>query len=326
MKSEQHFGSISKVNLRILEIFSMVAREGSMSSAAALLGMSPAAVSQAISTLETTMQLTLFDRSVRPAPLTLAGATVQRIAEEAIEKLRELEGVTRTGAAAKIQLLRFGMQDSFTSTAGVAMFRQIRDLAFNWTVTSGVRNTNYPALTERRSDVVLTSDESPVPSGVKIAEILTETYLLAVPSGHRGKLRDLKRLSQDLDFIRYGRDSNLARKIESFVSRHALAGRSAYQFDTSDAALRMVAGGFGWTIVTPLIYLKSMVPADSVQLLSLPSEPLVRRLVVAMRENECKGILESVRLAATQALRTVVLPQLKRQVPRVLENFLIAAD
>ena len=61
------------VNLRLLEVFLCVIEEGTMTGAAERLGLSQAAVSQAITSLEQLLGVRLFDRSVRPPALTLVG-------------------------------------------------------------------------------------------------------------------------------------------------------------------------------------------------------------------------------------------------------------
>ena len=97
-----------------------------------------------------------------------------------------------------------------------------------------------------------------------------------------------------------------------------------YQFDTTDAVLRMVAAGFGWTIVTPLIFLKSMIPLKTVRVVALPGASLKRHIVVAMRKGESGAILQRIRAASVQSLREVVLPQIASVLPHCIDNFVIA--
>jgi DNA-binding transcriptional LysR family regulator len=325
-KRSQNFGALSKVNLRLLEIFARVAEEGSMNAAAEQLGMSQAAVSQGITALEESLGLKLFDRSVRPSVLTLVGASALRLTTEAAGKLRELENLARAGSPGRVPLLRIGMLDSFTATAGVGMLDQLRDVAAEWTVTSGARATSMQALLERRCDAVITSEDRAIPPEVDARQILSEALQLVVPKSHKARIVDLRSVASELDFIRYGRDSNLATVIDEHLERSGVPPKPRYRFDTTDAALRMTAGGFGWTVVTPLVLLKSMVPLDAVRVVRLPGPAMRRTLWVAMRRGENGEILERIRAAALKSLREVVQPQIRRMLPRRADEFVIPKD
>lgn len=326
MKREPPPSASAKVNLRLLEVFAAVAEEGTMSAAAQHLDISQAAVSQSITLLEDALGVQLFDRSVRPPALTLVGKSALKCSMEVFSKLHELQDTVRHVTSGRVPLLRIGMLDSFTSTAGAPLLQHLKDLAAEWTVTSGFRATNFQALLERRSDVIITSDDSAVPDGVDVRPILTERFQLAAPIQYRGDVSSLKAIASKLDFIRYGRDAHMSAGIEAYLRRAGVHPARRYQFDTTDALLRMVASGFGWTIVTPLILMKSMASPKTVRVVPLPGPPLSRQLVVAMRQGESVDILERVHTAALQSLRETVLPRLRQLVPDIAESFSIPAD
>ena len=286
-----------------------------MSAAAVRLQMSQAAVSQATTLLEEALGVTLFDRSVRPPALTLLGTAALHKAREVLGKLRELQESMRHGAQGRVALLRIGMLHSFTSTAGAAMLEQLKDVASEWTVVSGYRATSYPALIERRADAIVTAEEHAVPAEIEAQPILHETFILALPTRYKGPLDDMRAIAAELDFIRYGRDSHMGSVIDGYLHRAGAQPSPRYQFDTTDAALRMVAAGFGWTIMTPLVFLKSMVPSRAVRVLPLPGQGIRRTLVVAMRRSESGTILPRIRDAALTALRDVVQPQIASLLP-----------
>ena len=316
----------SKVNLRLLEIFAAVAEEGTMSAASVRLAITQAGVSQAVTLLEDALGVSLFDRSVRPPSLTLRGRSALRCTREILAKVRELEDTMRHGTPGRVPLLRIGMLDSFTSTAGAAMLERLKDVASEWTVVSGYKATSLQALVERRSDAIITSEDRVIPDDVAALPLLSEAFVLAVPMRYRGRLDNMRSVASDLDFIRYGRDSHMGSVIDGYLTRAGVHPQSRYQFDTTDAALRMVAAGFGWTIMTPLIFLKSMVPSKTVRVVPLPGKPIRRTLIVAMRRNESGEILQSIRRAALGALREVVQPRITSLLPTVGAQFAIAED
>lgn len=288
-----------------------------MTAAADRLGLSQAAVSQAVLALEQALGVRLFDRSVRPPALTLIGQSAARRAAEVLASAHRFEDEVRFGRGARVPLLRIGMLDSFASTVGAHVLHRLRDVAAQWTVASGYRATRLQALTERVSDVIVTSDSTPVPPGVEALPVLSESFVLAVPAAHAGEVRDIGALATQLDFIRYGRDAHMGPQIERYLEQAGAQAPQRFQFDTTDAALGMVAGGFGWTIMTPLICLKSRVDVKSVRVCPLPGAPMTRRIIVAMRQGEGSEIARSLRDAATGILNDVILPSLRITLPEV---------
>jgi len=315
--------SESRPSLRLLEIFLSVVENSTMSAAGIRLRMSQAAVSQAITQLEERLGVALFDRSVRPPALTLVGSSVLRSARSVLAGMHELEDTAKYGAGGRAPKIRLGMLDSFTSTAGASMLLQLQDVAGEWTVTSGFRSTSVQALLHRQADVIITSDERTV-SGIETQPLLTESFVIAAPKSWKGRLNDLAALAKGIPFIRYGRDSHMGPVIQGYLSRSGVEAEARYQFDTTDAALRMVAAGFGWTIMTPLVFLKSMVPSHAVQVAPVPGKAIRRTLVVAMRVSEAQNLLPRIRAAALAALRDVVHPQVEQMLPNCLDQFRIA--
>ncbi|MDO9437016.1 LysR family transcriptional regulator [Hydrogenophaga sp.] len=315
--------TLSRISLRLLEIFVATTETGTMSAAGAHLGMSQAAVSQAITQLEEILGVQLFDRGVRPPALTLVGRSVLRCAQEVLAKLRELEGVVRKGASGRAQLLRMGMLDSFTATAGTAMLSQLIETAHAWTVTSGYKGTSMQALVDREADVIITADERTLP-GLLSRPLLTESFVIVLPPSWEGPLDDVSAIGAQIPFIRYGRDSHMGSVIQGYLSKAHVEPEMPYQFDTTDAALRMVAAGFGWTIMTPLIYLKSALWTSGLKVAPIRGSAIKRTLVVAVRAKEGEELLVRVAAAAIQALREVVQPKIEKTLPQCIPHFRIA--
>lgn len=318
-------GALS-VNLRLLEVFLCVIEEGTMTGAAERLGLSQAAVSQAITSLEQVLGVRLFDRSVRPPALTLVGQAAGSRAAALLESAHRFEDEFRFNGMRRMPLLRIGMLDSFASTAGPHVLNALRDVAAEWTVASGYKATRYQALLDRVSDIVVTSDETAIPPEVDARSILSEPFVLVVPASHPGSVNDVRKLEGRLDFIRYGRDAHMGSAISRYLDQAGIAPVRRFQFDTTDAALRMVAGGFGWTIMTPLICIKSMMEPSTVRVLPLPGPGMRRSLVVAVRSGEGAAIAQRLRGAAIDALREFSLPRISLLLPKVAGEVRLASS
>jgi DNA-binding transcriptional LysR family regulator len=307
--------SATGLNLRLIEIFQCVVDQGSMSAAAERLGLTQAAVSQSILALETVLATQLFDRSVRPMALTLSGRRAQNLAREILQRSTELLSAARGDGTARVPLLRIGMLNSFATTAGAFVLDQLRDLADEWTVVSGYRATTMQSLQDRVSDVIITTAESPIPEGIVALPLLSEPFVVAVPSAYRGRTGDLPTLAQKLDFIRYGHDIHMSSTINRYLDSIGAAPGRRYQFDTTDAALHMVSGGFGWTIVSPLILLKSPSLLGAIRIVRLKEPEIRRTFIIAMRRGDSAGIAARIQAACLTALEEVVLPHMRIVIP-----------
>ena len=139
-------GTPLSITFRSLEIFLAVVEEGTLTGAATRLDLSHSAVSQALSTLEQTLGVKLFDRTVRPPTLTLVGHAAARHALRIVDDARKFEADMRYRVSeGRVSLLRIGMLDSFASVAGADVLDQLRDVAQKWTVASGLRATSMQA-------------------------------------------------------------------------------------------------------------------------------------------------------------------------------------
>ncbi len=310
------------INPRLLEIFVLVAREGSMKAVADRMGLSQAAISQSTTALEQALGLELLDRSVRPPAVTMDGARVLRYAEQITAKIREFEEAMRAGGGRPYPLLRIGMINSFVALAGPVVLSQLRHLADEWSVVSGPEATRLQALVDRRADVIVTSDDAPVPDGIEVFPILSEPLVAAVPASYSKSVTDLNRIAAELDFIRFGHNALMTPRVNAHMAQLGIAPTRRYHFDTPDAALNMVAAGLGWAMVTPLVCVRSRLDSSSVRLVEL--KPTVsRRIYVAKRRSDRSDIAHHIRTAAVAALKQEILPRLKASYPRLVSRIVL---
>jgi LysR family transcriptional regulator, glycine cleavage system transcriptional activator len=102
---------LSNLSLPGIRVFETVARRGSFKAAAAELNLSPSAVSHAVSNLERTMGVTLFDRDGRLVRLTVSGEVFMRHVGVAFDELRR--GLDSVAAQQGRGLLRLHSAPSF---------------------------------------------------------------------------------------------------------------------------------------------------------------------------------------------------------------------
>ena len=310
------------LNLRLIEIFVAGVQEDGMTHAAKRLGMTQSAVSQAIGTIEAGLGTQLIIRSKRQIQLTLFGTTFYERAIELLHRSRELEQLVGLQQNARLPLLRMGMVDSFASTVGPVLLREITGMASRWSVTSGVSGTDVRGLVEQRIDLIITSDEIGDAPRLLDLPLLREPLFIIVPKGFSGRSDDLEALGQTLPFIRYSAGTFLGRKVDFYFRQHGLSLPREYEFDTSDAVLAMVRAGLGWTITTPLCVLRTRAAADEYQYLPLPGEGAYRTLRVVAHNDEHVALWERVSATARTILKHQWVPQIKRLAPwaEIMDN------
>ena len=315
---------LAGVTLRAFEIFAAVAERGSMTAAADRLGVSQSAVSQAVRALEVTLGKTLFDRSLRPPALTLAGHAVLQHAQGILEHARGLERVSSGEGGQALPLLRIGMANTFAVTVAPLLLEQVRHLARRWTISSGAGETRAEGLLERRLDLVITFDDAPARRELLYLPILSEPFCVAVPHSFRGGVERWDDLREAGDMLRYGRHLHLSGQIEAHLSRERLEFPARFRLDTISAVIAMVAAGVGWSLVTPLSVLSSASLASRLRLLPMPGPELRRTLVVAGRLEDGGTIVPMVQRTSIQALADHCLPELRRLLPEISRGIALA--
>lgn len=302
------------VSLRSLEIFVTVANAGSMNAAADMLSSSQPAISQAVTSLEQALGTKLFDRSVRPASLTWAGKVALQYATDIVTGVKRLGEATRAHSSEPVPMLRVGMIDSFTASLGAFLIQELRDLATQWTVVSGFAPTHLQALFDRTIDVVVTLEDIPNLPELYHRAILRESFLLAVPSSWEFK-GGLHTIAKTRDYIRFGREAYMGSIVDQYFEQENLRPNQPYQFNTMDAILSMVTAGLGWTLVTPLVVLKSKCDITKVRLLPLTRRPLSRQISVAMLRSGRTDIADNIHAASIRAIRESIIPELNALLP-----------
>lgn len=112
-----------QVDIRSLVIFRQVAEVANMTIAAQRLGVTQSAVSQAVRQLEDSLRVPLVDRTRRPLTLTPAGLDLLHRAEGVLEALEAIPNALMQTAQRQLPIVRFGMIDTFATTAGSSTLR-----------------------------------------------------------------------------------------------------------------------------------------------------------------------------------------------------------
>ncbi|MGP4806366.1 LysR family transcriptional regulator [Agrobacterium cavarae] len=307
-------------DLHALEIAAVVIEEGSMSAAAALLGMTQSAVSQAMKRAETQVNVTLIHRGRRPLVATEAGRVlVAHIREISLRAERALEEVRATGLRPERQDLRLGMVDTFASAVGPVLIRYLMEgaVALRVTAFSGLTTAHSDALMRNEIDAAITSDPMDELDELMRFPLYREPFVLVAPVAWGDALRNrpLRDILFEHPLIRYSARSHMGGQVERHLRRLRIEHPHVLSFDTSDSLLAMVAGGVGVAITTPLCLIQGALHLPALTILPLPSPGFSREITLVTRRGEFDTLGPRLADAAQAMLIKHTLPVIVAQIP-----------
>lgn len=286
-----------RVTLWGIEVFVAAAEEGSISAAARRLGVSPSAVSQQLSGLETALGAVLLDRSRRPMPVTPAGAMFRRHAQTILNAASEARAELAMADLSGMTTLRLGVIEDFDSDVTPRLLSLLaRDLkGCRFLLETGASHRLMDQLEARALDIVIAADAAADAEGDwrEVHPLMSEPFVAVTPPAAR---------IEDLPLILYTARHLMGRQIAAHLSRHGLKPAHRFELDSYAAILAMVAGGEGWTILTPLALHQARAFRSQVEVRPLPLPALSRTLSLSARA----GILQGVPAQITQRLKPLI--------------------
>lgn len=278
--------------IRSLEVLVAVAETGQMRSGAHLLGLSQPAASQHIAALEREFGTRLLDRSARPARLTHAGMRLHGRAHRILHALTEMETEMRHIGQSAISLLRVGIQASIATTLTPELVRLaqgdfgVEDIILH----AGQSGDHERLLRTKQADLAITSNPFLDMDGLERHPILTEAYLLVLPTGYDGPADSLEAVQARLPLVRFGDTTNAGRQIAQHLRRLRFEPRKVIQADRSSMVTSCVAAGQGFSLLTPTLLIDGLVEGMPLTLRPLPVAGLSRTLTVVARQAELRDL------------------------------------
>ena len=287
-----------RVTLWGIEVFLAVAEEGAISGAARRLGVSPSAVSQQVAGLEQAVGAQLLDRATRPVRLTPAGSMFRRHAQTILNAEAEARAELAVADLSGLTTLRLGMIEDFDAEVTPALLTALsRDLkGCRFLLETGASHRLLDQLEARALDMVVAADlasDSADEGWREVHPVLAEPFVAVTPKG-----RDIG----DLPLIQYTARHLMGRQIAGHLARQNLRPAHRFELDSYNAILAMVAGGNGWTILTPLALHNAARFGAGISVQPLPFAPLERTLSLSARE----GVLHDMPAQVAAQLRILV--------------------
>ncbi|MEQ8355892.1 MAG: LysR family transcriptional regulator [Kiloniellaceae bacterium] len=313
------------IDFATLRVFVVAGGERSMQRAALSLGISQPAVSQAIQRLEQGLGVRLIDRTVRPFKLTAAGDVLMLRGEALLSELERLKVEVQDAGDALASSLRVGLMDSFATTVGPLLVRNLRNYADRISLWSGVSPGLGDDLLRRNLDLIVASDPMYGLGGLDRSALLEEPFVLALPASLRETDgADLQSLVHGLAFVRYSVRSFMGQQIEQYLRRIGFSVLPKLEFNSTEPVYSMVAAGLGWAITTPLCLAQAGFHRNAgVRIAPLPGEQLKREVYVLTREGEFAELAQRVAVFSREALRQLVVDEFAPTMPWLSSQMIV---
>ncbi|MGE3245627.1 MAG: LysR family transcriptional regulator [Beijerinckiaceae bacterium] len=253
------------MDLRSIEIFLAICREGGFTAAAQALGLTQAAVSQHITKLEKELGVGLIDRGHRPQRLTAAGEHLQRRGSILLDNLHSVQDELRHYRNYEIPVLRLGLIESVAGSMVPLIVQRLGGKIGSLSITSGTTHPLMPELMAGAFDLLVTSEQFEETGSLHSICLLVEPIVLILPKGTPvpADWDEMARLARSLDFVSYGIRRRIGRIVNRVLERHQIETSGTLAFDSSPALLDCIKAGANWGATTPMCLLSAGAnPAD----------------------------------------------------------------
>jgi DNA-binding transcriptional LysR family regulator len=315
-----------RVTLWGIEVFLAVAEEGALSGAARRLGASVSAISQQLSGLEAALGTVLLDRSVRPMRLTPAGGMFRRHAQTILNEALAARAELAMADMSALTTLRLGMIEDFeaevTPRLLATLATELRGCQF--LLETGASHRLIEQLDARALDIVVAADlgERDAPGAwAEVHPILTEPFVIAAPRGVIDTGGDVWPQLAALPLIQYTTRHLMGRQIAGHLARQNLRLPHRFELDSYHAIMAMVAGGAGWTILTPLGVTHAHRFRAATDVLPVPFAPLSRTISLYARADVLMDMPARMTALLRPLLQTLVVSPAVDQLPWLSGQF-----
>jgi DNA-binding transcriptional LysR family regulator len=133
--------------------------------------------------------------------------------------------------------------------------------------------------------VIVAADMGSTGEGMEVHPLMVEPFVVAAPKG--AVKGDVLAQLRQMPLIQYTTRHYMGRLIADHLVRQNLMLAHRFEMDSYHAIMAMVAQGAGWTILTPLGWMRAQRFQGQVDVLPLPFAPLSRIITLTAR----RGVL-----------------------------------
>ncbi len=242
-----------RLEIRHLRMLQAMARTGSVTRAAAVLGLTQSALSHQIAEAERRLGLDLFLQGNKKMQMTPAAESLNDEAGRILAQLERIEkDVTRRGTEAR-HIVRIGC-GAYSCYRWLPRFlKGFQEGAADIDIEVVADATQRPlkALTDRSIDIAVTSG-TPDKASARSLRLFRDELILIMPRDHKlaGKSVVAAQDLADQVYISYSDIAEKGHEYESFLKPAQVSYRKMLKVELTEAIVELVAGGFGISILS----------------------------------------------------------------------------
>jgi DNA-binding transcriptional LysR family regulator len=264
------------VTLKGLEVFEALAASGSVAQAAEATGMSQPAVSQQLRNLEKALGTDLVDHGKRPMRLTAAGRGFLARTQTILTQLRLAHSELTVMDLGHLDELSIGLIDDFDNdlTPRLVTILAASLTGCRFKLVTAPSHEITRAMQDGDLHIAVVASTGTAPSGLTEHRLVRDPFILVLPQGTEPTLAAL----HGLPFLRYAREQMIGQQIEAHLKATGLAFDGRFEVGSHLALMAMVAQRIGWTITTPLGFMRAARFHDDIAAHPLPFAGFARQI------------------------------------------------
>ncbi|MFY9211543.1 MAG: LysR family transcriptional regulator [Aestuariivita sp.] len=271
---------IRGLSLRGLEVFEALAATGSVVETALKTGLSQPAVSQQMRNLEAALGAELVDHTRRPMRLTAAGRSFLTRTEAILGQLRLAQSELTVMDLTHLDTLSVGLIDDFdsdlTPRLATILAESMTQCRFKMITAPSHEISQAMRTGDLHVAIAATTGESL--QNITEYPLVRDPFILVTPQGFALDEADPLATLRDMPFLRYVREQMIGDQIEGHLTAAGLEFEHRFEMGSHLALMAMVARRIGWTITTPLGYMRATRYHDDIAAHPLPFAPFARRI------------------------------------------------
>lgn len=268
------------VTLKGLEVFDALAGSGSVARAAEVTGLSQPAVSQQMRNLEAALGTDLVDHGRRPMTLTPAGRAFLIRTQAVLRQLRLAQSELTVMDLSHLSTLSLGVIDDFDNDLTPRLVTILADsmqgCAFR--LITAPSHEIAGAIRARRLNLAVAASTGEDAQGVIEYPLARDPYIFVCARGAVAEAGDIAALMQARPFLRHDREQLIGRQIEAHLARQNLSFDARFEIGPHLSLMTLVARGVGWTVTTPLGYMRAHRLHEGMEVHPVPFRPFARTI------------------------------------------------
>jgi DNA-binding transcriptional LysR family regulator len=270
----------------------IVCNAPNMKSAAARLGVSAAAVSQAIARLERDFGVILLERGSQGIRLTPAGAALRQHASILLEAGEDLVETLDGYRNRALPRLRIYILETAARVLLPTLLTSFQGMVGNLSIQSSRRSDYVQELLRGHWDMLISQENLSEIPHIKSLPIFRERLLALVPAATLKAVGSLEEAALQLTFLKNDRPRHLHSVTMRFLRDRGLEDVRSTDCSATAAMLDLVGRGFGWCITTPLNIARLQTSYDNISCIVLP-DAYTREIYLTYEDNRLMDLPEN---------------------------------